>query len=71
MKSLRPVTLALLTACVCFSAGADDGLIYNKSMSRSIQFDSIEAAPFPDTTKDAVVAAVPEAEHAFIDMMKF
>ena len=57
--------LALMCVAVLAATGAvaDDGAITNKSMSRTIQL--------PVYDQDIVNDAVPEAEHAFTDMMGF
>jgi hypothetical protein len=70
MKSLRPLTIALLTAGICFSAGADDGEINNKSMTKTIN-DLVELPNVPVFGIDNVDEAVPVAEHAFTSMMGF
>lgn len=62
---LRRFLLIMLTATLAVgtTASADDGAITNKSMSQNIQL--------PDFGQDIVNSAVPEAEHAFTDMMGF
>ena len=47
-------------------AFADDGAIINKSMTRGKLTINL-----PDFGQDVVNSAVPEAEHAFTDMMGF
>jgi len=53
----------LLTACVCFSAGADDGAINNKSMTKTINV--------PIFAEELINEETPVAEHAFTSMMGF
>jgi hypothetical protein len=60
---LALIGAALLTWTGAPTAFADDGAITNKSMSRTIQL--------PDFGQEIVNAHVPEAEHAFTDMMGF
>ena len=64
MKRLRFITICLATVAIALSgaAGADDGAITNKQMSRTIQV--------PDFDQDILNEALPEAEHAFTDMME-
>ena len=65
MKSLRFFLLTVITAVFALSsvANADDGAITNKQMSRTIKV--------PIFDQDIVNEALPEAEHAFTDMMEF
>ena len=65
MRTLQPLTIAWLTAGICFSAGADDGAITNKSMSQTIEPPDIVYG------QAVVDTAVRETEHAFTDMMGF
>ena len=64
MKSrLLPLCMAALLTGAGGLAVADDGAITNKSMSQNIQL--------PVFDQDIVNSALPEAEHAFTDMMGF
>jgi len=63
---IQPVASALLTLSLLIPgmpASADDGAITNKSMSRTIAL--------PDFEQEIVNEKIPEAEHAFTDMMGF
>ncbi|MGD2128304.1 MAG: choice-of-anchor O protein [Lysobacterales bacterium] len=62
MKPVRPLTIAILSACLGFAAGvnADDGALVRKSM-----------APSPGNAPPVPAGHFAEAEHTFIDMMKF
>ena len=62
-KFLLLATSAAFLAGSAATSFADDGAITNKSMSRTINL--------PDYGQDIVNNAVPEAEHAFTDMMGF
>ena len=64
MKRLRFITICLATVAIALSgaAGADDGAITNKEMSRTIKVPAFE--------QDILNEALPEAEHAFTDMME-
>lgn len=64
MKRRRFLLVMLMaTLVVGTTASADDGAITNKSMSQSIQL--------PVFDQGIVNNAIPEAEHAFTDMMGF
>lgn len=63
MRATRFISTMLLTACICGAAGADDGAINNKSMSKNITI--------PDFTDPEITTVLPEAEHAFTSMMGF
>ncbi|MGD8498082.1 MAG: hypothetical protein PVG82_04195, partial [Chromatiales bacterium] len=63
-KALSFICAALLVWAAGPPALADDGAIINKSMSRTIQ-------SLPDYGQDIVNDKLPEAEHAFTDMMGF
>ena len=63
MKRLQFLTIMLVTTFICASAGADDGTINNKSMSKTIHLPTFAPA--------AVNDQIPEAEHVFADFMKF
>jgi len=65
MKPLRPVTIALLTAGVCFSAGADDGQQVLKRMTGGSIDNQLTVLP------EDIDHHVSDAEHAFTDMMRF
>ena len=63
----RVFVAVCIVAMAAAGAGADDGAITNKSMSRTIQLPEYDMWP------DLLVPShhVPEAEHAFTDMMGF
>ena len=64
MKSkLLPLWMAALLTGAGGLSVADDGAITNKSMSRTIKV--------PEFTQEIVSGHLPEAEHAFTDMMRF
>ncbi len=65
MKRLKffTVTLTTLVFALCGAAGADDGEMNNKSMSKTIKVPAFE--------QEAVNEKLPEAEHAFAGFMKF
>ncbi len=65
MRRLRFITICLATVAIALSgaAGADDGAITNKNMSRTINV--------PLFDQDILNEQLPEAEHAFTDMMEF
>ncbi len=65
MKRLKffTVTLTTLVFALCGAAGADDGEMNNKSMSKTIKVPAFD--------DDIVNETLPEAEHAFADFMKF
>ena len=63
MRQLRYLTIMLVTTFVCALAGADDGAIANKSMSKNILV--------PTFDQEVVNEQISEAEHAFADFMKF
>ena len=65
MRQLRCITILLATlAMATFGvASADDGAITNKSMSKTVHM--------PVFNQDIVNEKTPEAEHVFVDFMKF
>jgi len=80
MRYLRFLIIMLVTTFVCASAGADDGAITNKSMSKNIHVPTydqevldgiIEGVDADGNIVYEQSPKVPEAEHAFADFMKF
>ncbi len=62
-SKLLPLCAAALLACASGASVGDDGVLINKSMSRTIKV--------PVFAQENVNAHVPEAEHAFTDMLLF
>ena len=67
MKRLRFAFIMLITACICSLSVADDGAITNKSMSKTIKLPTFDEGHNLPSEEHLV----PEAEHAFTDMMDF
>ena len=67
MKRLQFLFIMLVTACMCSLSVADDGAIANKSMSKTIDLPTFDEGYNLPPVEDLV----PEAEHAFTDMMGF
>ena len=63
MKRLQFLIIMLVTTFICASAGADDGTINNKSISKNINV--------PVFADDIVNDKLSEAEHTFTGFMKF